>query len=116
MRALRGQIQAYHNRLASIGVLRKGLEAKETRKLMEEAEEDEEGVMDISAIDAEAKQLRIEWADGDVGRVEIGTKGQVVRSAVTSIEGRNREKERKILGGRRRVEYLLEKLSDTQSS
>lgn len=112
VRCLRGQIQAYHNRLAAVGSLRKGLRVDEIRKLRGEGEEEAEGVLDISAIDAEAKQLRIEWTDGAVGRIEIGTKGQVVRSVVTGIEGRHREKEQAISGGSQRVEDLLEKLSE----
>lgn len=111
IRGLRGQIQAYHNRLAAIGSLRKGLKVDEILRLRDEGDDEAEGVMDISAIDAEAKQLRIEWTDGGVGRVEIGAQGQVQRCIVTDVEGRNREKEREILGGQRRVELLLENLT-----
>lgn len=114
LRKLRGQIQSYHNRLASIGSLRKGLRVDEVRKFRDEGDEDVEGVMDVSAIDAEAKQLRIEWADGGIGRVEIGTTGQVVRSVVTGVGGRNRDRERDIMSGYQRVEGLLERLSEVE--
>lgn len=54
---------------------------------------------DISAADAEARQIRLEWVDGKIGRVVIGDKGELKRCCVVGPRGRDRPLERMIMGG-----------------
>lgn len=56
-------------------------------------------IVDVSAADAEAKQVRIEWVDGRVGRCVVGEDGAVEKCVVIGEEGRDWEVERRILGG-----------------
>jgi central kinetochore subunit Mal2/MCM21 len=60
----------------------------------------EKVIEDVSAADAEARQVRIEWVDGRIGRAIVGDGGEVLKSVVMGPEGRDRESERAILGGR----------------
>jgi central kinetochore subunit Mal2/MCM21 len=108
LRLLRREIAGYHNRVAAIAGLRKscGLDKKGRDK----GKGREQIIRDISAADAEAKQVRFEWLDGRVGRAIINDKGEIKDCVVTSEEGRDRDTERKILGGKRRIEELAEKL------
>lgn len=110
LRMLRWEIASYHNRVAAIAWLRKacGLDKKGKDK----GKGREQTIRDISAADAEAKQIRLEWVDERVGRVVIDNKGEIKDCIVTSEEGRDRDTERKILGGNRRVEELVERLQE----
>jgi central kinetochore subunit Mal2/MCM21 len=65
---------------------------------------------DISAADAEAKHVRLEWMDGRIGRAVISSKGKVVKCVVIGEEGRDRPTERAVLGGGGRIEGMTERL------
>lgn len=100
----------YHNRIAVIKSLRRafGLDEKVSAK----GKERERLLYDISAADAEAKQLRIEWVDGRIGRCVVGEKGEVVKCVIIGEEGRDRETERRLLGGDRRMEGIATRLKE----
>lgn len=98
VRALRKEVVGYHNRVAVIKSLRKEfkLDEKESKK----GKGREKVIDDISAADAEAKQICIRWVDERVGRVVVDDGGAVVGCVVMGPEGRDRETERAVLKGR----------------
>jgi len=98
VRALRRQIVAYQNRTAAIKSLRKEFKLDENREKGRKGKERERVIIDISAADAEAKQVRIEWVDGRVGRCVVSDSGQVEKCVVIGEEGRDWEVERRITG------------------
>jgi len=61
-------------------------------------------------VDAEAKQVRIEWMDGKIGRMVVGRGGEVLKCVVIGEEGRDRETERVVLGGDGRMEGVAGRL------
>jgi len=97
VRALRREIVGYHNRVNVVKGLRREfrLDEKESRK----GKGREKVLADISAADAEAKQLRIEWVDGRIGRVVVDERGEVVKCVIMGEDGRDRETEKRIVGG-----------------
>ena len=95
-RALRREIAAYHNRISTIKSLRKEFQLDE--KPSKKGKDKEKVIADISAADAEAKQVRIEWIDGRIGRVLVGEKGDVLKCVIIGEDGRDRETEERILG------------------
>jgi central kinetochore subunit Mal2/MCM21 len=97
VRALRKEVVGYHNRLSAIKSLRKEfrLDEKESKK----GKGREKVISDISAADAEAKQVRIEWVDGKIGRCVVDEGGRVVKCVVVGEEGRDGETERAVLRG-----------------
>jgi central kinetochore subunit Mal2/MCM21 len=107
-RALRTEIANYHNRVACIAHLRKsfGLDAKEKDK----GKGPERVMAEISAADAEAKQVRFEWVDGRIGRAVCDSKGRMLKAVVFGEGGRERAVEARMLGGDGRLEGLAERM------
>jgi central kinetochore subunit Mal2/MCM21 len=97
VRALRKEIMGYHNRVQVIKTLRK--EFKLDEKVGRKGKGRERVIADISAADAEAKQVRIEWADGRIGRAVVDEKGEVKKCVIIGEDGRDRESERRVLRG-----------------
>ncbi|KAF7959395.1 hypothetical protein EAE96_001015 [Botrytis aclada] len=110
VRVLRREITGYHLRVASIKHLRKRFSLDE--KLSRKGKEKEREIADISAADAEAKQVRIEWIDGKVGRCVVGMNGEVVKCVIIGEDGRDRETERRVLGGDKRMEGIADRLME----
>ncbi|RFU24634.1 hypothetical protein B7463_g11694, partial [Scytalidium lignicola] len=110
VRALRREVVQYHNRIVVIKALRKafGLDEKVSAK----GKGRERVLYDISAADAEAKQLRIEWVDGRIGRCVVGERGEMLKCVVIGEDGRDREMERRVLGGDRRMEGIATRLKE----
>ncbi|KUI62122.1 hypothetical protein VP1G_09267 [Cytospora mali] len=110
VRCLRREILRYHNRIAVIADLRRavGLDGKK-RDAQELAEQS--SLLAISAADAEAKQVRIDWKDGRSGRLVIGDDGDVVKLVVFGEQGRDREVTRELLSGGSRLEDVARKLA-----
>ncbi|KAH8651816.1 Cenp-O kinetochore centromere component-domain-containing protein [Tricladium varicosporioides] len=98
MRALRREVVAYNNRVAVIKSLRR--EFKLDEKVSKKGKGREKVIIDISAADAEAKQVRIEWVDGRIGRCVVDDAGNVVKCCIMGEEGRDGETERAVLNGR----------------
>ncbi|KAF3061599.1 putative cenp-o kinetochore centromere component protein [Daldinia childiae] len=107
VRALRRELVRYHNRTAVIGDLRSmaGLESKKGK-----AKELEVPITDISAADAQAKQIRVEWNDGRSGRLVMDDDGDIVKMVVQGEDGQDRETMRQFLGGSLRVEDVVKQL------
>ncbi|KAI1092115.1 Cenp-O kinetochore centromere component-domain-containing protein [Rostrohypoxylon terebratum] len=108
VRALRRELVRYHNRTAVIGDLRSeaGLEKKKATK------EVDVPIVDISAADAQAKQIRVEWSDGRSGRLVISDDGDILKMVAQGENGQDREAVRQLLGGSVRVEEVVKRLGD----
>ncbi|KAI0008335.1 Cenp-O kinetochore centromere component-domain-containing protein [Xylariaceae sp. FL0662B] len=113
-RALRRELVRYQNRSAVIGDLRRaaGLEGKKGRDEGARVEA-EVPIVDVSAADAEAKQIRVEWTDGRTGRLIMGDDGDILKMVVQSEVGQDRETVRQLLGGSVRVEEIAKRLGNT---
>ncbi|KAE9370849.1 hypothetical protein N431DRAFT_412605 [Stipitochalara longipes BDJ] len=96
-RALRKEVVGYHNRVGVIKSLRK--EFKLDEKVSRKGKGRERVIADISAADAEAKQVRIEWVDGRIGRCVVDDGGEVRKCVVIGEEGRDFETERRVIRG-----------------
>ncbi|KAI0886172.1 Cenp-O kinetochore centromere component-domain-containing protein [Annulohypoxylon maeteangense] len=107
VRALRRELVRYHNRTAVIGDLRSeaGLEKKPRKEV-------EVPIVDISAADAQAKQIRVEWGDGRSGRLVINDDGDIVKMVAQGENGQDREAVRQLLGGSARVEEVVGRLGE----
>lgn len=77
----------------------------------EEAEQPRGKLVSITAADAEAKQITIEWADGKTGRLVMGDDGEIVKIVAVGEGGRDREAVRELLGGAERVEDVAKRLA-----
>lgn len=80
-RALRHKLVAYHNRLTIFQDLRTEFRLDEKKM---KAGEEEDILLDLSATDAEIKQLRLEWADGRIGKVVMNDEGDIKKAIVLS--------------------------------
>ncbi|KAH9905288.1 cenp-O kinetochore centromere component [Xylariomycetidae sp. FL2044] len=134
-RALRRELVRYHNRTSVITDLRKaaGLDSaggdggsKKRAAVGDDGDDDdaEQGdglgshgpaMLDISAADAEAKQITMQWADGRSGRLVIGDDGDILKMAVQGGSGRDRETVRRLLGGSARVEEIAGRLAGEEN-
>ncbi|KAA8570238.1 hypothetical protein EYC84_002551 [Monilinia fructicola] len=110
VRKLRREVTGYHLRIASIKHLRKTFSLDE--KLSRKGKEKEREIADISAADAEAKQVRMEWVDGRIGRCVVGMNGEVVKCVIIGEDGRDRDTERRVLGGDKRMEGIADRLME----
>jgi central kinetochore subunit Mal2/MCM21 len=86
-RALRREIVGYHNWISVIKSLRK--EFKLDEKVSRKGKGRERVIVDISAADAEAKQVRIEWVDGRIGRCVVDAGGEVKKCVVIGEDSRD---------------------------
>ncbi|ETS78500.1 hypothetical protein PFICI_10562 [Pestalotiopsis fici W106-1] len=108
-RALRRELVRYQNRITTIGDLRKaaGLGNSSTKRHGDEAV----AITDISAVDAEAKQVRLEWEDGRVGRLVMDDDGKIAKVAVQAGNERDRRRVRELLGGSTHIQDLVRHLN-----
>ncbi|KAI1110360.1 cenp-O kinetochore centromere component [Nemania sp. NC0429] len=106
-RALRRELVCYHNRAAAIGDMRRaaGLGSK---KALDQAPD--ASIVDISAADAEAKQITLQWRDGRSGRLVMNDDGDVMKMVVQGDNGQDRETVRQFLGGAARIEEVYRRL------
>ncbi|KAJ8131707.1 hypothetical protein O1611_g1917 [Lasiodiplodia mahajangana] len=106
-RALRRELVRYHNRAAVIGDMKKaaGLHSKKV------ADQDSEAsIVDITAADAEAKQISIQWRDGRSGRLIMNDDGEIMKMVVQGDNGQDRETVRQFLSGAVRIEDVSRNL------
>lgn len=108
VRNLRKETAGYHNRASAVVEMRKsfGLDPKQGTK----GKAKELGIRDVSAADAEVRQIRIDWVDGRIGRIVTDAKGNVENCIVLGEDGRDRAVERQVIGGNRRVEEVAQRL------
>lgn len=114
---LRRELVRYHNRMAAIADLRKavGLGRQQPGGEKQTAREEISGsrpqIVDISPADAEARQIKIDWADGRTGRLVVDEDGEVVKFAAFGETGRDRAAERELLGDSTRLEDVARRLA-----
>ncbi|KAK4165753.1 Cenp-O kinetochore centromere component-domain-containing protein [Cladorrhinum sp. PSN259] len=101
-KVLRREVTRYHHRIGVVADLRKSAGV---------GKEEEGEIVDISAVDAEAKQITFEWADGRTGRLVMGDDGEVVKLVVVGEGGRDRETGRELLGSAVNVEEVVKRLA-----
>ncbi|KAI0172869.1 Cenp-O kinetochore centromere component-domain-containing protein [Hypoxylon sp. FL1284] len=106
-RTLRRELVRYHNRTAVIGDLRgaAGLESKKGK-----AKELRDPIVDVSAADAQAKQIRVEWADGRTGRLVMSDDGDILKMVAQGENGQDRGSVKQLIGESIRVEDLAKRL------
>lgn len=109
VRALRRDIMRYHNRVAVIAELRKTIGLDGKRKDAKEWAE-KSSILAVSAADAEAKQVRIDWKDGRSGRLVIDDDGDVVKLVIFGENGRDRTLMRELLSSGSRLEDVAKQL------
>ncbi|KAF2970519.1 hypothetical protein GQX73_g3027 [Xylaria multiplex] len=106
-RTLRRELVRYHNRAALIGDMKKAAGLGSKKALGQELDT---AIVDISAADAEAKQISMQWRDGRSGRLIMNDDGDIVKMVVQGDNGRDRETVRQFLGGAVRVEDVTKRL------
>ncbi|KAK7729843.1 hypothetical protein SLS53_009141 [Cytospora paraplurivora] len=111
VRCLRREIIRYHNRVAIIADLRRSL-GLDGRKRDAGELAGRSSILAISAADAEAKQVRVDWKDGRSGRIVINDDGDVDKVVVFGDQGRDRETEREALSRGSRLELVARKLAE----
>ncbi|KAA8645806.1 hypothetical protein EYZ11_008758 [Aspergillus tanneri] len=130
VRELRRQLVAWHLRVDAVSLLRETLGV--VRRGIDDYDDDDDGVwernvlgdsgeeMRLAANDLgivslaptslEAVYVRLEWADGRVGRFKISNSGIVERAVVIGDNGRDKAVEVSLTGGDGRVETVLDRL------
>ncbi|KAI1178885.1 Cenp-O kinetochore centromere component-domain-containing protein [Nemania sp. FL0916] len=112
-RALRRELVRYHNRAAVIADLRRAAGLGGAKKPVDrdrEQEQEDAAIVDISAADAEAKQISMQWRDGRSGRLVMNDDGDIVKMVVQGSSGQDRETVREFLGGAVRIEEVSRRL------
>lgn len=118
-RATRRALVRYHNRLAVIGDLRKSVQQKASKAAAEAAssgiEIDASTLLaDVSGADAEAKQIRFDWADGRTGRLVLDDDGDIQKMVVIGATGaRDRAAVRALLGDEKTAMGLVKRMGGT---
>jgi len=117
VRTLRRELVRYHNRMAAIADLRKAVGLGRQRDGEKAAGDDDKVVrsgtriVDISPADAEARQIKVDWADGRTGRLVVDEDGEVVKFVAFGEAGRDRAAERELLAGSTRLEDVAKRLT-----
>ncbi|EAA35681.1 hypothetical protein GE21DRAFT_227 [Neurospora crassa] len=118
-RSLRRELVRYHHRLATITDLRRAIMAEDQQTEQQE-EKGPNKIQDVIPADAEAKQITVEWADGQTGRLVMGDDGEIVQVVALNGggggggqgngSGRDREVVRELVGNAKRVEDVVRRL------
>lgn len=135
VKELRQRLVAYHNRLGAVADMRKaaglGVDDKKRKRRKkerqasagdrdpaQESSEDDEGqgvgddrsgtprIVEISLADAEAKQIKVDYNNGDVCRLVIDDSGEVEKCVMYGAQGRDMPAARDFLQRITRVERL----------
>lgn len=118
-RATRRALVRYHNRLAVISDLRKSVQQTASKAAADAASSGVEIdastlLADVSGADAEAKQIRFDWADGRTGRLALDDDGDVQKMVVIGATGaRDRAAVRALLAGEKTAMGLVQRMSGT---
>ncbi|KAK3489402.1 Cenp-O kinetochore centromere component-domain-containing protein [Neurospora hispaniola] len=120
-RSLRRELVRYHHRLATITDLRRAILAQDQTEQQEEKGPNK--IQDVIPADAEAKQITVEWAGGQTGRLVMGDDGEIVQVVALNGgggagggggqgngSGRDREVVRELVGSAKRVEDVVRRL------
>jgi len=107
VRALRRDVVRFHHRLSCVEDMRR---AVGLRKGADPAAQG--AVLDVAATDVEARQVKIDWADGRVGRLVIADDGRVEKMVVFGERGRDRGTVRELCAAGQRIGDIARKLGD----
>jgi central kinetochore subunit Mal2/MCM21 len=113
VRELRRELVAWHMRVDAIDFLREnlGLVDSEGRAQPFDVSPDRDtGVVSLAAAALEARYVRLEWADGRVGRFKLSNAGIVERAVIIGDQGRDKKTEDAMTGKGGRVETVLDRL------
>ncbi|KAJ5124150.1 Centromere protein Cenp-O [Penicillium bovifimosum] len=119
VRELRRELVAWHMRTDAIDFLREklGLVGEDGEPQPFDVSPDRDtGIVSLAAAALEARYVRLEWADGRVGRFKLSNAGIVERAVVIGDEGRDKKTEDAMTGGGGRVETVLDRLKVDVSS
>lgn len=113
VRHLRKELAAWYARRDSISWLQEqlgvtGMPEKDQRT-------NPARLVSLTATSLESRYVRLEWTDGRVGRFKISNSGLVERAVVIGEKGRDKPTELILMGGDRRVESLVNRLSIASS-
>lgn len=86
-------------RAGAISDLRDAAGLRKRRRSSLLAQPEEGALSEITIVDAEAKHVRLEWADGRTGRLVVGDDGEVEQLVVFRENERDREAERELIRG-----------------
>ncbi|KAH6607162.1 hypothetical protein Trco_003475 [Trichoderma cornu-damae] len=119
VKSLRREIMRYHNRLGVSADLRRSLGAHSSSGRRDQAAADGQSsalppnaIVDVSIADAEAKQIRLTWADDRNGRLVMDDDGKVIKLMVFGAEGRDWETTRQLGDSQGRVEDIAKMLEE----
>ncbi|PGH13272.1 hypothetical protein AJ80_06382 [Polytolypa hystricis UAMH7299] len=115
-RELRRELVAWHLRMDTVNWLREELELADgpapdgdrSRTLL--ATNNQIGIVSVAPTAIEARYIRVEWEDGQFGRIKLSNRGHVERAIVIGDEGRDKATEDLFTGGDGRVENLIKRL------
>ncbi|MCJ1381971.1 hypothetical protein MMC17_005083 [Xylographa soralifera] len=94
VRDLRRELISYHLRQDAIVTLGE-------RESIGADSEQQNGVKEVKSVDAENRDMRIEWEDGTVGRIAVDSRGNLEKVVVLNHErSRIRDKERSVLSAK----------------
>lgn len=120
VRELHKELVSWHRRVDAIDMLRDELGlSSDTSTLPEDGKVDPDsvhaskalGIASLSATSLEARYVRLEWADGRVGRFKVSNSGMVERAVVIGLDSRRDKFLENALAGRDgRVEGVLDRL------
>ncbi|KAI9703337.1 MAG: hypothetical protein M1836_007904 [Candelina mexicana] len=109
VRELRRELVSYHLRLASVESLRAAICLNNTNQ------RSGNGIKDISLADAEGRNIRINWTNGNLGHVRIAKDGRIEQCVVMGEHGRERGIERTLMCGDGHMLGLAKTLLDFDS-
>ncbi|KAL1883393.1 hypothetical protein VTK73DRAFT_8960 [Phialemonium thermophilum] len=109
IRALRRELVRYHNRMGMITDLRRAVGLANSSTAAQSRVPFQ--IVDISPADTEAKQIKIDWADGRVGRLLVDDDGKIIKFVTVGETGRDRESERQFLKGSTSLEDIARRLN-----
>ncbi|KAJ5555035.1 hypothetical protein N7535_007478 [Penicillium sp. DV-2018c] len=118
-RELRTELVAWHMRTDAIEFLREKLGLVDENgepQPFDVSPDRDTGIVSLAAVALEARYVRLEWADGRVGRFKLSNAGIVERAVVIGDDGRDKKTEDAMTGDGGRVETVLDRLRVNVSS
>ena len=99
--------------MAGVADLRRavGLRKQDDGAASTEESDHPSGLVDVSPADSEARQIKLEWEDGQTGRLVVNEDGEIVKLVVYDEMGRNRSIEQELLGKSTHLGDLVGKLA-----
>lgn len=115
VRHLRKELAAWYARRDSIAWLQERLGVADVteKDAVRNQRTNPAQLVSLAATSIESRYVKLEWTDGRVGRFKVSNSGLVERAVVIGEKGRDKRTELILMGGDRRVESLVDRLSVT---